>query len=358
MTTFALFFLKRFDVCMKEVNHDGFFKKLQSSVDDEWSVSMRETATIEFKESFNWSNRDKYAKSLAAFSNNKGGYLIFGIADTPRKLKGLSSNKFDILDEVKITFYLNSLFSPEIHYEKFIFNIKDKQIGVIYVYPSDDKPIIAIKNNNDIHEAEIYYRYTAHNDKIKYPQLKKLFLEIKEKEKRDWMKLFEKISKIGPSNSAILDMINGTIEGDGNSVLIDQKLIKKLKFIKEGNFSNKGKPTLRLVGDVRPIVVNKYKTDKTKLRITDDPSALAVREETILKNYPLDYRELVRKLNHRYSDFKTNPEFHSVRKKLMVNEKFCKARYLDPNNTKGAKKDFYSEAVIKQFDKYYTKKRK
>jgi hypothetical protein len=171
------------------------------------------------------------------------------------------------------------------------------------------------------------------------------------------MNLFEKVSKIGPSNSAILDIVNGTIEGEHSSVLIDQKLVKKLKFIKEGNFSTKGKPTLKLIGDVRPISVSGYKSGKSGLRITTDPTAPGVREETILKNYPFGYKDLVKKLTERYSNFKTNPRFHSIRKGLVKNERFCKSRYLDPNNTKGTKKDFYSQAIITEFDKHYTKKK-
>jgi hypothetical protein len=41
----------------------------------------------------------------------------------------------------------------------------------------------------------------------------------------------------------------------------------------------------------------------------------------------------------------------------MQNSKFCRTRYLDPNKSSGSKKDFYSEKIIKEFDKHYTKKR-
>lgn len=342
---------------MKDHDHSLIFKKLASSIDENGVVSARETSTMEFKENFNWSNKDKYAKSLASFANNKGGYLIFGISNNPRNLVGLSTNNFNNLDEAIITSYLNSLFSPEIQYEKIMIKINNLDLGVIHVPQSEERPIISIKNDGDIQEAVIYYRYKGRNDKIKYPELNSLFLKVKEDERKNWMNLFEKVSKIGPSNTAILNMVNGTIDGENNSVLIDHKLVQKLKFIKEGNFSNKGKPTLKLIGDVRPINVSAYKPGKSDLRITNDPSAPAIREETILKNYPLGYKDLVKKLNERYSNFKTNPRFHSIRKNLNKNEKFCKPRYLDPNNTKSTKKDFYSTMIISEFDKHYTKRR-
>ena len=58
---------------------------------------------MEFKESFNWSSKDKYAKSIAAFANNLGGFIIFGIKNNPRDLVGLKSNNFDEIDEAKIS---------------------------------------------------------------------------------------------------------------------------------------------------------------------------------------------------------------------------------------------------------------
>lgn len=44
----------------------------------------RESGWLEFKESFNWNSKDRYAKSIASFANNKGGYIVFGIKDKPR----------------------------------------------------------------------------------------------------------------------------------------------------------------------------------------------------------------------------------------------------------------------------------
>jgi predicted HTH transcriptional regulator len=55
----------------------------------------RESGWLEFKESFNWNAKDKYAKSMAAFANNKGGFIVFGIKDKPRDLVGLRSNNFE-----------------------------------------------------------------------------------------------------------------------------------------------------------------------------------------------------------------------------------------------------------------------
>ena len=83
-------------------------------------IIARESCWLEFKESFNWLSKDKYAKSIAAFANCKGGYIVFGVKNDPRELAGLQSNNFETTDESKITEYLNDVLSPEIHYEKFV----------------------------------------------------------------------------------------------------------------------------------------------------------------------------------------------------------------------------------------------
>lgn len=341
---------------MKEINHEKNLSKIFKEVSlQTFQFKAREGISTEFKESFNWINRDRYAKSMSAFANNKGGYLIFGVMDKPRTLVGISSKNFEDMDESIITSYLNSVFSPEIMYTKFTENINGKTVGIIYTYFSDQKPIVAIKNDGAIREAEIYHRYNARSEKIKYPELKNLFEATRESERKSWINLFEKVSKIGPSNTAIMDIVKGTIEGERNSLLIDNKLIPKLKFIKEGKFSENGKPTLKLIGNVKPIILNTYKTGKTAMRITNDPTALAVREETILTEYPLRHHDLVNILTKKYKDFKTNKHFYDLMRNLKKDTRFCHQRFLDPQNLNGTKKDYYSSKIIVELGKYYKK---
>ena len=215
-------------------------------------------------------------------------------------------------------------------------------------------PVVAIKNDGDIKEAEIYHRYNARNDKIKYPELRALFDLAREKERRGWMDLFQRVSKIGPENTGIMDVISGTIEGQSGSLLIDAALLPKLKFIKQGIFAERGRPVLKLVGDVRPVAVTGRGGGRA-IRLTDDPTAPGVREETILTKYSMSYADLLKGLSERYSDFKQNDAFHRIRRPLKRNAGYCHTRFLDPR-TKKMPKDFYSPAIFAEFDKHYTKR--
>lgn len=104
--------------------------------------------------------------------------------------------------------------------------------------------------------------------------------------------------------------------------------------------------------------VKSTSTETLLVNYSNDANALKihVQEEDALKNYPYDYEKLTSTLSKRYSDFKANASFHSIRKPLMSNKKFCKTRLLDPNNLKSPKKDWYSSEILKEFDRHYTKK--
>ncbi|WAC02163.1 hypothetical protein N7U66_05265 [Lacinutrix neustonica] len=88
------------------------------------------------------------------------------------------------------------------------------------------------------------------------------------------MDLVTKIGKAGPQNAAILDTEKALIEkGNNQLMVIDERLAKKLTFIKEGEFTEKkGAKTLQLVGDITPI---------------DQVDVVRKVKENLIKRYPL-----------------------------------------------------------------------
>ncbi len=92
--------------------------------------------------------------------------------------------------------------------------------------------------------------------------------------------------------------------------------------------------------------------------VTTDPNAPKVTfsEEDIRKTYPWDYRELIRRLRKRYSDFKTTSKFYSIRRPLMSDPRYARTRHLDPANVRSGKKDFYNPNIVNEFDRHYTRR--
>lgn len=343
-----------FESANKDLNVLSFHKSIPGR------IITRESSQIEFKTSFNWGSKDMYGKTIAAFANNRGGLIVFGVKDQPRDLIGLQSNNFEYTDEAKITTYLNDVFSPELEYEKNVIEIKGKRVGIIRIYESREKPVICSKNAGVLKESDIYYRYNAKSEKIKYPELKQIFDCIREKERTQWMKLFQETAKIGLDKVGILDINAGTISGVGAPLLLDDKLISQIKFVKEGHFQEDGGPALKLVGEVKPVsvVVSNEKQDSSeevKIKITNDPDAPEVKisEEDFSKHYPLTYKTLSDECRKRYSDFKADKKYHELRKGLKNQDRFCLTRYIDPRNQKSTKQDFFSRAIITEFDKHY-----
>ncbi|HOP32383.1 MAG TPA: ATP-binding protein [Candidatus Hydrothermia bacterium] len=273
--------------------------------DKKGNIIARESSEIEFKESFNFSNITEYSKLMASFANKLGGYIIFGIKDNPRRIVGIRQDRVNGIPQEKITSFLLEYFNPEVKWDIGIVEHDGVYVGYIYTYEAESKPIICKKNkDNIIKTGEIYYRYRAQTRNIEYGELKAIIDEIKEKERQNWMRVFKDTARIGPEN-----------------VVISEK-------------------------------------SAMDVRLGNGPKALPVEvdEKDIRKFYPYDYKQLTAELRRRYSNFKENQEYHNLRKKLKLKKEYCYTRLLDPKNPKSTKKDFYSEKIIKEFNRHYTLK--
>ena len=77
------------------MEHDQEVMKILARRTASGTLRSRESNTVEFKQSFNKGNTPAYAKTMAAYANNSGGYIIFGIMDAPRNIIGLKNDNFD-----------------------------------------------------------------------------------------------------------------------------------------------------------------------------------------------------------------------------------------------------------------------
>jgi len=257
------------------MNHEEEVKKILSAVTTSGSLKSRESNTVEFKESFNKNSAAKYAKTMSAYANNRGGYIIFGVKDRPREVVGLKNDNFETLNQEQFTDAINSLFAPAMEWECGSFIIRtetpitatgretetkviEKKIGWIYTEEAEQKPIIAQKSNDGekITSGDVYYRYRARSEKIKHAEMRQIIEERATKERESLLKLFEVIRKSGTANIGIVNYGNGRFTTPyGVDVAIDRKLVmqvlKKAKFIKEGSFNETGGiPVIKVTGNI------------------------------------------------------------------------------------------------------------
>lgn len=230
------------------------FKKYIETKED-GRLKHRKRKDLEFKANYNFGSikNGKFSKSMAAFANADGGVIIFGVKDRPREPVGMSNDNFKEIEVEKITQFLNEYFAPEIIWNAHDFEIDGKKYGVFTIEESKNKPIICIKSvGNELEEGDIYYRYSARSQKIKYSELKELLEKAKELERKKWMELIQSIAKIGPQNIALIDIYRGNIENSQNKqIVISEDLLRDIKFIQEGKFVEKeGAPALKLMGTI------------------------------------------------------------------------------------------------------------
>ncbi len=271
---------------MTKINDDIIAELLKLKVDG--SFYHREAKDLEFKESFSLAGIGEYLKDFSAFANNQGGYLIFGITNSPRKLKGLnekSKQQFNSIDEEKISGFIIEYFSPYVDWELGSYKKEDKFFGILYIYKSNQKPIICKKDYSDIlKNGCIYYRYAGRTQVIGFSEISNI-IENRIKSNNDlWVQKVKSIGEAGPANIGILNTQKGIIEAGGAALLVDEELIKKIKFIKEGQFSERsGAKTLKLIGEVTKI--EKVEIEKIiKKRLTDE--------------YPLSYTKLTNEIKN------------------------------------------------------------
>ncbi len=213
----------------------------------------RERQTLEFKVNFQFASMAKYLKTIASFSNNQGGIILFGASDSPRKPTGMSNDNFNAIDSEKITEYLEKYFAPEILWEMEEHEVDGKKFGLFIISEAISKPVICKTSADKVKEGEIYYRYRGRSEKIKYPEIQKIFNEREEKQKQLWMEHIEQIAQIGPQNISYIDLIRGEIpRKNGQNIVIDKSLLSSLKYVKEyESVEKEGAEALKIIGEIK-----------------------------------------------------------------------------------------------------------
>jgi hypothetical protein len=295
----------------------------------------REGQELEFKEQFNLAGLADYFRDFAAFANNRGGYLVFGVKDSPRIPSGLSPSaleQFNKIDPERITGFLLEYFSCDIRWEQVVVELYGESFGVFRVYEAAVKPVIATRNEGKaqvIRSGDIYFRYGGRTQLIQHAELENIIADRIERNNRQWQDLVQKIGQTGPQNAAILDTERALIEKPNTQPLvIDEELAKQLRFLKEGEFvDQEGAEALKLVGEVQPV----QKVEVVK-RI----------KENLYKDYPLTATQIATEVKNRLPYAKQHEVWQAIKEnQLKENPKY--STYVFRNKTQ---EDAYAQTKV------------
>jgi len=247
-------------------------------------LNIIETDLIECKKSINLP-----MKTVAAFANNNGGYIVAGVMDKTWQIVGVDEGKLAKFDFNTINQNIRSQLGIEIEIKREILEFGKKKVAVFHVSEAHTKPVIFCKAGDGVGEGHIYYRYVGEDRLISAADLQKIIEErIRKMSELVLNKHLSRILQVGIDNAAVMDLSTGEVEGKAGSFYIDEKLLPNLEFIKEGEFVEKaGAPTLKLVGEVEI-----------------SAKVAGYVRENIFKLYPLTWKELMSEVKKGYPDIK------------------------------------------------------
>lgn len=245
-----------------------------------WCCAAGETDEFECKEGFSLRNFSKPLRTIAGFANNRGGYLFFGVKDKPLGFAvcGLADDRFTETDQNKFSQTIRSVLEPTPRFRVASLKLDALTVGVIHVEPHSAKPVIASKTEGDVAEGAIYYRYPGETKAICYADLRAILDERDQRSREAILPMVQQLLELGPKDAMVANLADGQLEGGQRPIIIDQQLVERIKFIRDGQFDEvDGAETLRLVGDVNAVDLSSVTTVKTV--------RTEVTEESIVRNF-------------------------------------------------------------------------
>lgn len=235
-----------------------------------WMLTSHETDRVECKETFCLKPEARFAdplRSIAGLANNAGGFIFFGVTELPDgslQATGLTTEAFQQTDPAEINRCLAGALHPVPIFSTFTITLDDIEVGVIHIEKHEHPPVMATKNiNTEIKEGAIYYRYVGETRVIKPGELQQI---ISYREQKAVAEFSRRMARIAVGSAATLDLDTGKVEGKQGSFLIDEELLPKIQFLRQGQFKEEmGAPALRLIGDVSAVKSGQRETVRSNV---------------------------------------------------------------------------------------------
>lgn len=222
-------------------------------------IKLSETDNTEFKRSLHLKNGrldPQYVKDVAAFSNNIGGLLVFGVDDKTREVVGLRKDRKGLDANVISSVADRISGSIRAHYVE-VHISEELSIGVVTCFSSTARPVISSRSikidGSDYPAGTIFYRYPGESKVIMQHDLQRVINEEFERRTAAMLKRVQEIYRIGVDNAGVVDLADGYISlpNSESKVLIDEQIVSRLNIIDEAQVvENSGAPAYTIVGSI------------------------------------------------------------------------------------------------------------
>jgi len=220
------------------------------------AVTSRESKHREYKQDLVVADLSEYTKTLAAFANAGGGYILFGISNKPRQIVGATHD----IDEAQWVDRLKQDFDPEIPISTAHYTVRGLNVLAVGCDQAVNRPVVCKRSRSKavpgkgskqgqievIREGSIYYRYAGQSRTIGYSELVQLIAEREERRLKAFMDTINVIQKVGVDNTGILKMSE-----ESSSIFMTPETARGLALIDKGRLVEKrGTPAYVVVGNV------------------------------------------------------------------------------------------------------------
>ena len=222
--------------------------------DGNWYLADGETSEQECKAQFDPRRMEPIIRAIAAFANNRGGFVFIGVADAECRVAGMPDTAFQDTDIARITDKAKTLLTPTPAFSKDVIEVGGIAVGVLLVEKHPTPPVIVCRDANGLEDGSILFRYPGQSGKIKFGDLLEMLRERDRAAQQVLLAGVARLSEIGADRALIVDTDKGEMDTGAKRIVIDRSLADQLEFIREGEFEERaGAPTLRLVGDVHAV---------------------------------------------------------------------------------------------------------
>ncbi|SOC89930.1 Putative DNA-binding domain-containing protein [Ensifer adhaerens] len=225
--------------------------------DGSLKVNSRERRDLEFKQDCEENTLRSCLKTIAAFANNGGGRIVFGISDSPRHVVGVDPGRFP--DEAIFDDFIRKYLSPvpDVIIEEH--TLYGTDLVSVRVAAMTKPPVIAVrecqtsgkKNKTVLQPGVIYNRRAGKSECASSDEFRMMMERRDQAVQQAVLSIFDRARAIGFDRVSVADFSNFTSPGDNVTLYLPDDAARHLNVIDRARLvEDHGAPAYEIKGRI------------------------------------------------------------------------------------------------------------